>query len=98
MVDDLRSRSSAAAVRTHAVPVRIFTRTGVEIRGNAHVKPGAYQQRVSDLLNLGKVKYIAITEAEYVMPGEVIHTTECVLLNIDDIVLMDVGGSEAPTT
>ena len=90
MVEQM-SASATIAVRTEEVPVRVFTRSGGSIDGRAHVKPGAYQRRVSDVLNLGKVKYIAITDATYTVPGETPVSTACVLVNVDDVVMMDVG-------
>ena len=46
---------------------------------------------MSDVLNLGQVQYIAITEVSYT-DGEGVETeTECVLVNVDDIVMVDVS-------
>jgi hypothetical protein len=85
-----------AAVRTHAVRVRVFVRNGIVVEGNAHIKPGAYQRRVSDVLNLGKLRYIAITDATYTPQNADPVATECVLINADDIVLLDVTVDELP--
>ncbi len=93
-MSEIRSEGGNAAVRTQAIQVRIHTRGGAEVVGFAHVKPGAYQRRVSDLLNLGKVKYVPITDAEYTVPGRDTIQTGCVLINIDDVVLMDVGSED----
>lgn len=93
-MSEIRSEGGSAAVRTQAIQVRIHTRGGAEVVGFAHVKPGAYQRRVSDLLNLGKVKYVPITDAEYTVAGQATIQTGCVLVNIDDVVLMDVGSED----
>ena len=90
MVDE-PSRDPKAVVRTHPVRVQVYARNGAVVTGLAHIKPGAYQRRVSDVLNLGQVKYIAVTDASYSLPGHDTTATDCILVNVDDIVLVDVS-------
>lgn len=78
-----------ATVRTHPVRVRVYARNGAVIEGLAHIKPGAYQRRISDVLNLGQVKYIAVTEARYQLPGSEAMESDCILVQSDDIVMLD---------
>jgi len=80
----------AQLVSTHPVRVKIFVRSGAVIAGLAHIKPGAYQRRVSDVLNLGQVKYIPVTDVEYRFPGEPAVVTDCMLINVADISMVDV--------
>lgn len=89
--DDGPPRDPKAVVRTHPVRVRVYARNGATIQGLAHIKPGAYQRRVSDVLNLGQVKYIAVTEARYALPATQEVQTDCLLVNVDDIVMVDVA-------
>jgi hypothetical protein len=84
-------RDPKAVVKTHPVRVRVYARNGATIQGLAHIKPGAYQRRVSDVLNLGQVRYIAVTDVEYHLPSQEATRTECVLVNVDDIVMVDVS-------
>lgn len=91
MVDEGANRDPKAVVRTHPVRVRVFARNGALVEGLAHIKPGAYQRRVSDVLNLGQVKYIAVTDASYTVPGGERSDTDCVLVNVEDIVMVDVS-------
>jgi len=78
-----------AVVRTHPVNVRVFLRDHATVEGKAHIKPGAYQRRVSDLLNGGKVQFIAITEATYKHGDEPQMSSDCVLVNVADVVMLD---------
>ncbi|HEX9766077.1 MAG TPA: hypothetical protein VGA36_04890 [Nitriliruptorales bacterium] len=82
-------RDAGAHVKTYAVRVKVYARNGAVIEGLAHIKPGAYQRRISDVLNLGQVKYIAITEARYQIPGAEVSDSDCVLVQVEDIVMMD---------
>ena len=93
MTDQVTATASVA-VRTQRVPVRVFTRAGAVIQGHAHVKPGAQQRRLSDVLNLSQVRYVAVTEATYSVPGESPVTTACVLVNTADITMVDVDAEE----
>jgi hypothetical protein len=95
-MSDETVQDTRAVVRTHRVKVKAFVRNGAVIEGNAHIKPGAYQRRVSDVLNLGKMKYIAITDVQYSPPNGDSVTTECVLVNVEDIVMLDVTPDEIP--
>ncbi len=90
-MDETTGSDPKEVVRTHPVRVRVFARNGAVITGLAHIKPGAYQRRVSDVLNMGQVRYVAVTDASYAMPGKDTTLTDCVLVNVDDIVMVDVA-------
>lgn len=49
-------------IETHPIRV-IITTDNHEIEGFMHIKPGGYQSRISDLLNMQNLKYIPITHA-----------------------------------
>ncbi len=80
--------------KTDRVPVRIFTST-FEIEGNVHIKLGGYLDRISDVLNLGKTKYLPITETKYRIrsdgdgDGE-FKQTDCLIVNISNVEMIDV--------
>jgi len=78
--------------KTDRVPVRIFT-SSFEIEGNVHIKLGGYLDRISDVLNLGKTKYLPITETKYRIrsdnDGEFTQT-DCLIVNIGNVEMIDV--------
>ncbi len=76
-------------VPTNPVRVRMFLRGGAQLSGIAHIKAGGYQRRISDVLNLGQVKYIAVTEVEFNVQGQSPIHTQCMLVNVDEITLVD---------
>jgi hypothetical protein len=88
---DPATRDPKSVVRTRPVRVRLFARNDAVIEGLAHIKPGAYQQRMSDVLNLGQAKYIAVTEVTYALPGQAGVETDCLLVSVSDIVMVDVS-------
>lgn len=74
--------------------VRIFTSDFI-IEGNVHLKLGGYQERISDILNLGKMKYLPVTEAKYIErsgKSEEQAESNCVIVNVDAIEVLDVLG------
>lgn len=82
----------ALKVKTDMAPVRIFTDAMV-VEGNAHIKPGSYAGRISDVLNRTHTNFMPITEARYrLMKAEEAEyvSSSCLLVNIADIVLLDV--------
>ncbi len=83
------ARDPKAVVQTHPVRVKVYARNGALIEGLAHIKPGAYQRRISDILNLGQMKFMAVTDARYQTPGQGVNESDCVLVNVDDIVMVD---------
>jgi len=84
-------RDPEVAVHTWPVRVRVFARNGAEINGYAHVHADAYRGRLSDLLNVGQLRYLAITDATYTLSGQERIESACVLVNTDDVVLLDVS-------
>ena len=81
-----------AKIKTNPVSVRIFTRDFV-VEGNAHTKAGGYQDRISDLLNFGKVSFLPVTDAKYRLRES--ETTEyirssCLVIRVDKIELLDI--------
>lgn len=79
-------------IPTEKVLVKIFT-SDFEIEGYAHVKPGGYATRLVDLLNLGKLIYLPITEAKYTFrggdPAEIIESN-CVIVHAKEIEIIDI--------
>lgn len=78
-------------VPTNPQRVRVFLRGGILAEGNAHVKAGAYRQRVSDLLNLQSAPFLPLTDVRYQAPGTPATHTEAFLVHIPDIVAVDLG-------
>lgn len=76
-------------VKTNPQRVRVFLRGGILAEGDAHVKSGAYRQRISDLLNLQSVPFLPLTDVEYRAPGQSPTRTEVFLVRIPDIVAVD---------
>ena len=56
-------------VQTEAIKVRLTT-DDYEIEGFMHVKPGGYQSRISDLLNIKELHYVPVTNATYRKLGD----------------------------
>lgn len=88
----MKTNDRAMKVKTDMTAVRIFTDAMV-VEGNAHIKPGSYAGRVSDVLNRTHTNFLPITEARYRLTKS--ESTEylsssCLLVNIADIVLLDV--------
>ena len=71
--------------RVPTTPQRILA------EGDAHVKAGAYRQRVSDLLNLQSAPFLPLTNVRYQAPGTPATETEAFLVHIPDIVAVDLG-------
>jgi hypothetical protein len=49
-----------AKIETHAIKVHVDT-DDYEIEGYIHIKPGGYQSRLSDILNVKDVRFLPIT-------------------------------------
>ena len=71
--------------------VRVFLRGGILAEGDAHVRAGAYRQRVSDLLNLQSAPFLPLTDVRYQAPGTPATHTDALLVHIPDIVAVDLG-------
>ena len=78
-------------VPTNPQHVRVFLRGGILAEGDAHVKAGAYRQRVSDLLNLQSAPFLPLTNVRYQAPGTPATHTDAFLVHIPDIVAVDLG-------
>jgi len=53
-----------AGTRIGTQPIRVVVTTDeYEIEGFIHIKPGGYQSRVSDLLNVHDLQYLPVTDA-----------------------------------
>lgn len=79
-------------VKTEPVLVRIYTAEFV-IEGNVHEKPGGYAGRITDLLNMGRVSFLPVTEARYIKKGanDTSETTdsECIVVRAGSIELLE---------
>lgn len=99
MVTDLAINQKEAGTRirvtTQLVPVRVYT-NNFEITGNAHAKPGGYSGRVSDILNLGKLSFLPITNASYRrrFTHDPFATAACLIVNVKDIELVDLAETD----
>jgi uncharacterized protein DUF6812 len=91
------TRSGPERVRTQPVKVRVFVRNGTVIDGVAHVHAGAYQRRISDVLNVAPPNFLPITEVTYVDANGEPSTAPCVLVNTADIVMIDTGSDDLAT-
>lgn len=84
-------------IKTEQVAVRIYT-NDFEIEGNAHIKPGGYSSRVTDVLNLSKVSFLPITQARYRIrtdqPTEFMDSA-CLVVKVENIELIDLLAGES---
>jgi hypothetical protein len=74
-------------VTTQAIKVTVVT-DDYEIDGFMHIKPGSYQSRVSDLLNIKEQYFIPITSVTYRslrFPNEPSRTADTLILRLDTI-------------
>ncbi len=74
-------------IPTQAIKVMITT-DDYEIDGFMHIKPGGYQSRISDLLNLKGLHYVPITHATYRSlrnPNEEKRTADTLIIKLDTI-------------
>ena len=77
-------------IKTEHVAVRIYT-NDFEIEGNAHIKPGGYSSRVTDVLNLSKVSFLPITQARYRIRTDgatEFMDAKCLVVKVENIELM----------
>jgi hypothetical protein len=75
------------AIQTQTVRVSVTT-DDYEIEGFIHVKPGGYQSRVSDLLNVKDLHFIPMTQVTYQSlrhPDEPPRTSDTLIVRLDTI-------------
>ena len=75
------------AIQTQTVRVSVTT-DDYEIEGFIHVKPGGYQSRVSDLLNVKELHFIPLTQVTYHSlrrPDEPPRTSDTLIVRLDTI-------------
>ena len=85
--------SDTNKVPTNPQRIRVFLKGGILAEGDAHVKAGAYRQRVSDLLNLQSAPFLALTNVNYQAPGSSAMHTDAFLVRIPEIVAVDLFGT-----
>jgi hypothetical protein len=80
-------------------PIKVMVTTDdYEIQGYMHIKPGGYQSRISDLLNVKELHYVPITDATFRklrQPDEPPRKAQTLILKLDTIkmvVPLDAGG------
>lgn len=59
-----------------------------EIEGFMHVRPGGYQARISDLLNIKELHYVPITDATYrklSKPDAPVQKAQTLIIRLDTI-------------
>ena len=95
---------SGCKFQTGTIKVSITT-DDYEIEGFVHIKPGSYQSRVSDILNIKELHFIPLTHVTYRSihnPGEPPRTAETMIVRLDTIKVVvphenasDTAGAEA---
>jgi hypothetical protein len=84
-------------IETKAIRVLITTEDH-EIDGYLHIKPGGYQSRVSDILNVKGQEYLPLTNATYRNvrnPDELVRKVETLIIRRDTIrMVAPMNGSE----
>lgn len=66
----------------------MVTTDDYEIDGYMHIKPGGYQARLSDLLNIRELQYVPITDATFRSikhPEEPPRTAQTLIIRVDTI-------------
>ena len=89
-------QSMHTKIETRPVHV-IVTTDDYEIDGYMHVKPGGYQSRISDLLNMREIHYIPITDASFRnvrFPEQPVRQAGTVIVRLDTIKMVVPIGSE----
>ena len=78
-------------IETEGVEVVVFTET-LEVKGTIHTKKGGYSGRVSDMLNVGKLAFIPVTQAEYRKKGSkgAWKKTECLLVGVAGVEALEI--------
>jgi len=75
--------------RLETKPIRVLVTTDdYEIDGYMHIKPGGYQSRVSDILNVKGLHYIPLTDATYRSlhhPEEPVRKVPTLIIRMDTI-------------
>lgn len=91
-MDGMRARIETQAIRV------IVTTEDHEIEGYIHIKPGGYQSRVSDLLNMHDLQYIPITDATITTLSQAHQTprqVKTIIIRLDTIkMVIPVDGDE----
>lgn len=82
-------------------PIRVLVTTDdYEIEGYMHIKPGGYQSRISDLLNMRDVHYLPITQVRFRnlhRPDEPLREVETMIVRLDTIkVVVPLDSESAP--
>lgn len=81
-------------------PVKVMVTTDdYEIQGFMHIKPGGYQSRISDLLNVKELHYVPITHAVFRKlryPDEPPRRAETLIIRLDTIKMVVPVDAEAP--
>ncbi|MCL4474584.1 MAG: hypothetical protein M1455_11755 [Actinobacteria bacterium] len=74
-------------IQTQTIRV-LLTTDDYEIDGLMHIRPGSYQSRVSDILNVKEMHFVPLTHVTYRSlrnPGEPARTAETMILRLDTI-------------
>ena len=74
-------------IPTHPQRIRVFLKGGILAEGDAHVKAGAYRQRVQS------APFLALTNVNYQAPGSSAMHTDAFLVRIPEIVAVDLFGT-----
>ncbi len=80
-------QSMGSSIQTKPIKVLITTED-YEIEGFMHIKPGGYQSRISDLLNMKELHYIPVTQATFRKlrhPDEPPRHADTLILKLDTV-------------
>jgi hypothetical protein len=84
-----RNNRPSTGTKVHTETIRaLITTDDYEIEGNLHIKPGGYQSRISDLLNIKELHYVPITEATFRKldsPDEQPRQAKTLIIKLDSI-------------
>lgn len=84
-------------IRTERERIRVFLRNGITAEGDAHKKPGAYQARISDMLNRDQNSFLVLTDVRYTGLNGLMTRTNAFMVHIDDVVGIDLEPASAQT-
>lgn len=89
---------ASSKIHTEAIKVTVTTED-YEIEGFMHVRPGGYQARISDLLNIKELHYVPITDATYRKldkPNAPVQKTQTLIIRLDTIKMVVPANEDKP--
>lgn len=81
-------------------PIKVLITTDdYEIEGYLHIKPGGYQSRISDLLNMKELHYVPVTQAVFRKlrhPDEPPRQADTLILKLETVKMVVPLGNSHP--